>query len=98
MASYDGVLEQYLPGSLPAASSNAFCTLVPRAVWHPITWRTLSVDPCHKVLDAETSEIWVVDEGMVVKFDGDFDEYRKQLVEEIAAELDNSEGMAVMGA
>jgi hypothetical protein len=32
-----------------------------------------TVRPCHKVLDAETSEIWVVDEGMVVKFDGDFD-------------------------
>jgi ATP-binding cassette subfamily F protein 1 len=44
---------------------------------------------CGKVLDAETSEIWVVDEGAVTKFDGDFDEYRKQLVAEIGAELDD---------
>ena len=44
---------------------------------------------CGKVLDAETSEIWVVDEGAVTKFDGDFDEYRKQLVAEINAELDD---------
>ena len=43
---------------------------------------------CSKVLDAETSEIWVVDEGEVQKFDGDFQEYRNQLVSEIAAELD----------
>ena len=43
---------------------------------------------CSKVLDAETSEIWVVDEGEVKKFDGDFQEYRSQLVSEIAAELD----------
>lgn len=44
---------------------------------------------CGKVLDAETSEIWVVDEGEVTKFDGDFDEYRRQLVSEIGAELDD---------
>ena len=44
---------------------------------------------CGKVLDAETSEIWVVDEGEVRKFDGDFEEYRKQLVAEIGAELDD---------
>lgn len=43
---------------------------------------------CETVLDAETSEIWVVDEGKVDKFDGDFTEYRRQLVAEIAAELD----------
>ena len=43
---------------------------------------------CEKVLDAETSEIWVVDEGRVDKFNGDFEEYRRQLVAEIAAELD----------
>ena len=43
---------------------------------------------CGKVLDAETSEIWVVDEGEVTKFDGDFEDYRKQLVAEIGAELD----------
>ena len=46
---------------------------------------------CGKVLDAETSEIWVVDEGKVVKFNGDFQEYRKDLVAEIATELDDTE-------
>jgi len=33
----------------------------------------------------------VVDEGRVDKFDGDFAEYRKQLVAEIAAELDEED-------
>ena len=46
---------------------------------------------CETVLDAETSEIWVVDEGKVDKFDGDFTEYRRQLVAEIAAELDDED-------
>jgi len=48
-----------------------------------------------QVLDAETSEIWVVDEGAVVKFDGDFAEYRRQLVSEIAQELDEVDGMGM---
>jgi ATP-binding cassette subfamily F protein 1 len=43
---------------------------------------------CSKVLDDETSEIWVVDDGVVTKFNGDFEDYRDQLVKEIAAELD----------
>ena len=46
---------------------------------------------CETVLDAETSEIWVVDEGKVDKFNGDFTEYRRQLVAEIAAELDDED-------
>lgn len=43
---------------------------------------------CSKVLDDETSEIWVVDDGVVTKFNGDFEDYRDELVKEIAAELD----------
>jgi len=43
---------------------------------------------CSKVLDEETSEIWVVDDGVVTKFNGGFEDYREQLVAEIAAELD----------
>jgi ATP-binding cassette subfamily F protein 1 len=39
-------------------------------------------------LDDEASEIWVVDDGVVTKFNGDFEDYREQLVKEIAAELD----------
>ena len=44
---------------------------------------------CSKVLDNEKSEIWVVDEGRVDKFAGDFEDYRNQLVKEISAELDD---------
>jgi ATP-binding cassette subfamily F protein 1 len=44
---------------------------------------------CGKVLDNEKSEIWVVDEGRVDKFNGDFEDYRDQLVKEISAELDD---------
>ena len=43
---------------------------------------------CSKVLDDEMSEIWVVDDGVVTKFNGDFEDYRDELVKEIAAELD----------
>jgi hypothetical protein len=35
--------------------------------------------------------VWVVDEGEVVKFDGDFAQYRSELVAEIAHELDDEE-------
>ena len=41
------------------------------------------------MLDNEKSEIWVVDEGRVDKFNGDFEDYRDQLVKEISAELDD---------
>ena len=40
-------------------------------------------------MDNEKSEIWVVDEGRVDKFAGDFEDYRNQLVKEISAELDD---------
>ena len=44
---------------------------------------------CSKVLDDETSEIWVVDDGVVTKFNGDFEDYRDELVKEMRpAELD----------
>lgn len=38
--------------------------------------------------DEETSEVWVVEEGKVERYDGSFEEYRKELIKEIAKELD----------
>lgn len=39
--------------------------------------------------DEEKSEIWVVDNGCVEKFDGSFDEYKEELQKEIRAEVDD---------
>ncbi|KAL4566282.1 hypothetical protein LXL04_030396 [Taraxacum kok-saghyz] len=39
--------------------------------------------------DEEKSEIWVVDDGKVEKFDGSFDEYKEELQKEIRAEVDD---------
>ena len=38
--------------------------------------------------DEEVSQIWVVDNGEVTCYDGDFEKFRKELVAEIAAEID----------
>lgn len=38
--------------------------------------------------DEEKSEIWVVDNGSVEKFDGSFEEYKEELQKEIRAEVD----------
>ncbi len=38
--------------------------------------------------DVERSEIWVVDNGAVERYDGDFEEYRSELIKEIAKEVD----------
>ena len=42
--------------------------------------------------DPERSEIWIVEDGKVTFYDGDFEDYREELVREIAAELDEEEG------
>ena len=36
--------------------------------------------------DEERSEVWVVDDGTVTRFNGDFDDYREELLNEIRAE------------
>lgn len=38
--------------------------------------------------DEERSEVWIVDNGEITPYDGDFEDYRDELTKEIAAELD----------
>jgi ATP-binding cassette subfamily F protein 1 len=38
--------------------------------------------------DESTSQIWVVDEGQVEFYRGDFEQFRKELVDEIKHEMD----------
>ncbi|KAL6216491.1 hypothetical protein ACLB2K_009714 [Fragaria x ananassa] len=38
--------------------------------------------------DEERSQIWIVEDGTVMKFDGSFNEYKKELLEQIKAEVD----------
>ena len=38
--------------------------------------------------DEERSEVWIVDDGTITNYPGDFDDYRNELVMEIAADLD----------
>ena len=41
--------------------------------------------------DAERAEVWIVDNGQVQQYDGDFEDYKDELIAEIAAELDEDE-------
>ncbi|QDZ24033.1 ABC transporter [Chloropicon primus] len=41
--------------------------------------------------DEERSEVWIVDDGELETYDGDFEDYRDELVKEIAEELDEDE-------
>ena len=52
--------------------------------------------PCWKLLericeDEERSEVWIVEDGEVEPYDGDFEDYKDELIKEIAAELDEDE-------
>ncbi|CAL8461952.1 g1483 [Coccomyxa elongata] len=38
--------------------------------------------------DAERSEVWLVEDGKVQRYDGYFEEYKEELVKEISAEMD----------
>jgi ATP-binding cassette subfamily F protein 1 len=40
--------------------------------------------------DEERSEVWLVEDGRVDKYPGDFEDYRSSLAKEIVAELDES--------
>lgn len=40
---------------------------------------------------AEQSEVWIVEDGEVHPWDGDFEDYKDELIREIAAELDEQE-------
>ena len=38
--------------------------------------------------DAERSEVWLVEDGQVQRYDGYFEDYKDELVKEIAADLE----------
>lgn len=38
--------------------------------------------------DEEHAEVWVVEDGRIRTYDGDFEDYRNELIKEITAELD----------
>jgi ATP-binding cassette subfamily F protein 1 len=39
-------------------------------------------------------QVWIVDDGKITFYNGDFDDYRNELVKEINAELDEDEETA----
>lgn len=48
--------------------------------------------------DAERAEVWIVEDGQVQHYDGDFEDYKDELIKEIAAELDADEREAATAA
>lgn len=42
--------------------------------------------------------MWIVDNGEITPYDGDFDDYRDELTKEISAELDADEEEAAVAA
>ena len=38
--------------------------------------------------DEERSEVWIVDDGKITQYGGDFEDYKADLIKEIAAEID----------
>lgn len=51
----------------------------------------MSPTPIHLTATAEAAEVWIVEDGEVHPWDGDFEDYKDELVREIAAELDEQE-------
>lgn len=47
--------------------------------------------------DAESSEVWLVEDGRVERFNGYFEDYKESLIKEIAAEMDEDEAPPVKG-
>lgn len=41
--------------------------------------------------DNERAEVWIVEDGTVQRYDGDFEDYKDELIKEIAAEMDEDE-------
>lgn len=48
--------------------------------------------------DAERAEVWIVENGEVEEYDGDFADYKTELIKEISAELDEDEKEAAAAA
>lgn len=44
-----------------------------------------------RICDHEQAEVWIVDNGSIARYDGDFRDYKEELVSEIRAELDEDE-------
>ena len=51
-----------------------------------------------RICDHEQAEVWVVDNGSIARYDGDFREYKEELVSEITGELDEDEKQEVAAA
>lgn len=41
--------------------------------------------------DQERSQVLIVDDGTITKYEGDFEDYRNELTKEIAADLDEDD-------
>jgi hypothetical protein len=57
----------------------------------PMTLAHTSAPPAHRRRvcdDQERSQIWVVNDGTVLKYDGTFQDYKEELTEEIKKEVD----------
>jgi ATP-binding cassette subfamily F protein 1 len=37
------------------------------------------------------AQVWIVDDGKITFYDGDFEDYREELIKEISAELDEED-------
>ena len=46
---------------------------------------------CSICEDVERSEVWIVDDGEIEFYSGDFEDYRDELIKEISAELEEEE-------
>lgn len=59
---------------------------------HPPTHpHTLTLPPATSCLPRSLSQVWIVDDGKITFYNGDFEDYKAELTKEIAAELDEDE-------
>lgn len=49
-------------------------------------WCLLACSHCHYDF-----QVWIVEDGTVERYDGDFEDYKNELVKEIADEMDEDE-------
>lgn len=70
-------------------------TLVSQSIWWAVQFEGGVVCISHdsqllsRVCDnAERSEVWLVEDGKVERYDGYFEDYREELIKEIAADLE----------
>ena len=79
---------------MPARSTRAACLRcavpVPTQLTLPASLRPTRLPPC-PCRAAEQAEVWIVEDGEVHPWDGDFEDYKDELIREIAAEMDAQE-------